>query len=413
MNRQAGVDARSLRRATWRLGLQVGGCVAAIVVVLSGLAVLIVLRSQESASVTLTVQAAQRADDVIDPPAGLWLVIQGNGKTLATQGIPAGFPDQALLAQVTRTGTASLDVVHRDGVDYRVYTIHRAKEQQTVQAVNSLRADAEERERLLMAMLVAGALGLVLAVAAGAWFGRRAVRPLAAALALQRRFVADASHELRTPLTLLSTRTQLLRRHLRRGADPDELTGEVDGVVTDARQLADILDDLLLAADTRGSGEPEPVDLVALARQVTAASTPAAAERGVALSVRGDEAALVVRGSRGGLRRALTALLDNAVRHARGTVTVDVRRAGSSAVVEVADDGAGVDPEILPHLFDRFASTAESGTDTGQRRYGLGLALVGEIAARHGGAVSADNPSGGGAVLRLTLPVSRDARLGS
>ncbi len=123
-----------------------------------------------------------------------------------------------------------------------------------MQAVDSLRPTTTNAPGCWTAMLVAGGLGLVLAVLAGAWFARRAVRPLAAALALQRRFVADASHELRTPLTLLSTRTQLLRRHLRRGADADELTGEVDGVVTDARQLADILDDLLLAADTRGCG---------------------------------------------------------------------------------------------------------------------------------------------------------------
>jgi signal transduction histidine kinase len=99
----------------------------------------------------------------------------------------------------------------------------------------------------------------------------------------------------------------------------------------------------------------------------------------------------------------LTALLDNAVRHAASTVTVSVRRVGSDAVVQVADDGPGVDSEFLPHLFDRFASTGVAG----QRRYGLGLALVGEIAARHGGSVSAANAATGGAVLRLTVPAQR------
>jgi two-component system, OmpR family, sensor kinase len=250
-------------------------------------------------------------------------------------------------------------------------------------------------------MLTAGGLGLVLAVAAGVWFGRRAVRPMAAALALQRRFVADASHELRTPLTLLSTRVQLLRRHLRRDGHPDDLDDEVEGVVTDARQLADILDDLLLAADTRGGGtEPEAIDLVALTRQVVAAATPAAADRSVDLTCRFEQPSLPVLGTRGGLRRALTALLDNAVRYAATTVTVTASRVRSDVVVEIADDGPGVEPELLPFLFERFASTG----DGDQRHYGLGLALVSEIAARHGGGVSADNAPGGGAVLRLLVP---------
>jgi signal transduction histidine kinase len=90
------------------------------------------------------------------------------------------------------------------------------------------------------------------------------------------------------------------------------------------------------------------------------------------------------------------------VRHAESTVIVTVGRTGPEIVVEIADDGAGVAPEILPHLFERFASTGQAG----QRRYGLGLALVVEIAVQHGGGVSADNAVGGGAVLRLTLPVS-------
>ncbi|HVV23836.1 MAG TPA: HAMP domain-containing sensor histidine kinase [Pseudonocardiaceae bacterium] len=396
----SGIDAVSLRRATWRLGLQIGSCVAAIVVVLSGLAVLIVLRGQDSSGSTLVQQAALRADDVTDPPAGVWLVIRTSSRTSATPGLPPGLPDTAAL---DRAGSGELDEITVAGNDYRLYTVRR--DGHAVQAVMSLRGDHEERERLLMAMLTAGGLGLALAVAAGVWFGHRAVRPMAAALALQRRFVADASHELRTPLTLLSTRTQLLRRHLRRGVDLDDLAHEVDGVAADSRHLADILDDLLLAADTRAA-RTEDVDLVALTNQATEAARPAAAQQGVVLTVRSDEAGLAVHGSRTALRRALTAMLDNAVRHAGSTVTVVVRRTGTRAVVEVTDDGPGVAPEILPHVFERFASTGE----TGQRRYGIGLALVGEIAARHRGDVSATNAADGGAVLALTLPVTTRTR---
>jgi signal transduction histidine kinase len=278
-----------------------------------------------------------------------------------------------------------------------------------VQATLDLRANHDERERLLAAMLASGGLGLVLAALAGAWFGRRATRPLAAALALQRRFVADASHELRTPLTYLSIRVQMVRRHLRRGDRPVALAEELDGVVADAEHLTVILDDLLLAADTRQEFEQERVDVVVLAAQVVAASTPAAAEQGISITSRPDQPSLIVLGSGGSLRRALTAVLDNAVQHATHAVTVRVYRTGGEVVVDIDDDGPGIDPSILPHLFERFASTRrapDEATPVPRRRhFGIGLALVGEIAGRHDGTITAHNRPEGGATLRLSLPV--------
>src|SRR5205807_1054737 len=131
------------------------------------------------------------------------------------------------LARVARTGIAETDMVDGGEAGYQVYTQRRG--QQTVQAALDLHTNHDERERLLAAMLVSGVVGLLLAGAAGAWFGRRSAVPVATALALQRRFVSDASHELRTPLTHLSIRAQLLRRHFRRGTDQDTLSYEVDG----------------------------------------------------------------------------------------------------------------------------------------------------------------------------------------
>jgi signal transduction histidine kinase len=74
-------------------------------------------------------------------------------------------------------------------------------------------------------------------------------------------------------------------------------------------------------------------------------------------------------------------------------------------IVEVADDGPGIDAQMLPRLFQRFTSDT-AGHGVGPRRYGLGLALVSDIVDRHGGAVSAANREGGGAVLRIVLPAA-------
>jgi two-component system OmpR family sensor kinase len=388
---------------TWQWGLQIGVCVAVIVAVLSGLAVLIVIRSQQSAAVTLLTQAAARADDVAEAPAGVWLVMVDEHGTTATAGLPNALPDKAALARVSRGGAAEMDTVEGGEAGYQVYTQQRGPV--TVQAVLDLRANHDERERLLAAMLVSGAVGLLLAAAAGAWFGRRSAVPVATALALQRRFVSDASHELRTPLTHLSIRAQLLRRHFRKGIDKDTLSSEVDGLVDDTEQLTGILDDLLLAADTRADPATEPVDIVVLAAQVVAASTPAAAEQSVTITTNPEQPSVLVLGSPGGLRRALTALLDNAVRHAQHAVSVTVRGTGGHAVVDIGDDGPGIDPQVLPHLFERFTSTGRGPKDeTGRRHYGIGLALVSEIADRHNGAIEATNGIEGGATLRLTLP---------
>jgi signal transduction histidine kinase len=99
----------------------------------------------------------------------------------------------------------------------------------------------------------------------------------------------------------------------------------------------------------------------------------------------------------------LTALVDNAIRHACSRVTVTVIHRGSYAVAVVADDGAGIDPPVLSRMFERFASTA-TPVDGRYRHYGLGLALVAELAHRYGGRVTAHGSAGGGAELHLFLP---------
>jgi signal transduction histidine kinase len=399
------------------MGLQVGLTVAAIVLLLAGVAVLVVLRTQSTDAQNLVRDTVARADDVNDPPTDVWMTIQTGARRLTTKGMPAWLPDVAALDQIAGSADPGLvDITEVDTHDHEYLVRTQRRGPDIVQAALDLRPNENERNRLLLALALSGGLGLLLAVVAGAWYGRRAVAPLSAALALQRRFVSDASHELRTPLTLLSTRAQLLRRQLNQRADATADKSDVDGLVADARHLSEILDDLLLAADPRSDTPHRQVELAELAEQVAAASSGTANDAGVTLRCVTDEPVAVL-GARAGLRRALTALVDNAIRHARTEVTIEVRRRGVSAVVEVRDDGAGIDPELLPRLFERFASgrqdssrgdarTVPSAGYHGRRRYGLGLALVSEIAHRHGGAVDASNAPEGGAVLRITLPTA-------
>ena len=188
------------------------------------------------------------------------------------------------------------------------------------------------------------------------------------------------------------------------------VVADVDGVVADTRTLTAILDDLLTAADTRGQGEWTTVDVGVLVEEVAGAATAAAEKSGVTLTVTDLAPGSAVEGSPASLRRALMALLDNAVSHAISAVTISVRTFGRQVEIEVSDDGPGIPQAIAPRLFDRFSTLrTEAAVPEGRRHYGLGLALVADVAANHQGRVfvAGREDGGSGAVFTLTLPAHR------
>ena len=236
--------------------------------------------------------------------------------------------------------------------------------------------------------------------------------PLTESLAMQRRFVADASHELRTPLTLLSTRLQLVARRARHrgeGLGADAL----DGVLADTGRLTEILDDLLLAADTRAA-ERTRLDLAALARECVDAAAGTADDRGVTLMllaptevVRGRRRHRPAAGCHCARRQCSRPRADPRRGPRRGPVGHrdghGHRRRARHRRVRARPGSSNASPVTGTPLRRRLAGTTASG-----------LALVADVATSHGGAVSAANRQGGssGAVLTLTLPLLPGGALG-
>jgi two-component system OmpR family sensor kinase len=259
---------------------------------------------------------------------------------------------------------------------------------------------------LIEGMILAGVAGIVLAGVVGWLSARSAIRPLGEALALQRRFVQDASHELRTPLTILDTRIQLAQRK----AAPDSETGQALAQIReDAATLTGIVNELLVAATGSVPGPSlEPVDVAGVVESVSSGLQELAEQQGVRLSfsVSGTPLARIDPGS---LRRSVLALADNALAHTRagGSISISAAVEGQQAVIHVADTGSGITGVDPDRIFDRFVRTSGPDDAQGKRSFGIGLALVREIASAAGGTVDIARTGPEGTTMKLALPLAR------
>ena len=230
-----------------------------------------------------------------------------------------------------------------------------------------------------------------------------------AALRKQREFVADASHELRTPLTSILANLELLQASLEEPDHEDE-RAMVDSALRSSGRMSRLVGDLLLLAraDAGRIGARTGCDLAEAAGNAAAEVAPTIGERRLRIE---SDRPLPVDGNPDELHRMVLNLLDNAVRHTPSGSTIELRLRveGANAVVEVADDGPGVPPELREHVFERFvrgdgpADTAVGGGS------GLGLAIVSAVAGSHGGSVEVAEPGQGGALFRIRLPLRKSA----
>ncbi|HEX5191593.1 MAG TPA: HAMP domain-containing sensor histidine kinase [Solirubrobacteraceae bacterium] len=211
----------------------------------------------------------------------------------------------------------------------------------------------------------------------------------------QREFVADASHELRTPLTSVLANLDLLA---------EELDGEqaetAEAALRSTRRMRRLVGDLLLLAraDARRENPRGPTDVGEVVIEAAAELGPMAEDHQLSVST---EPAMV-DGVRDELHRLVLNLMENALRHTPpGTyVHASVARTGDEVVIEVADNGPGIPPELAPRVFERFV---RNGRDGGKGS-GLGLAIVRSVAQSHGGTVQLERPEAGGTRFVIRLP---------
>jgi signal transduction histidine kinase len=213
----------------------------------------------------------------------------------------------------------------------------------------------------------------------------------------QRQFVADAAHELRSPIASLQAQLEVTARH----PDPAAAAARAEGMLTDTARLSRLVDDLLALARLDANPRPrlQVVDLDDLVLDEARRSR----DRGVAVDASRVSAGRVL-GDPAALARVVRNLLDNAIRHAAGAVTVRLGSDGATVTLVVADDGPGIPVAERQRVFERFTRLDDARSrDAGGA--GLGLAIVADVVASHEGAVRIDD-NRPGARFTVTLPAA-------
>ena len=216
----------------------------------------------------------------------------------------------------------------------------------------------------------------------------------------RRTLLADVSHELRTPLAVITGNLEAVIDGVY-PPDPAHLSPILDETRVMARLIEDLRTIALSEAGTL-TLHPEPTDPDVLIGEVLHAFAPEATAAGVTLAAESPDDLPILEIDPVRIREVLSNLVANALRHTPvgGTVTIGGSATASEVTLTVRDTGSGIDPEVLPHVFDRFVKGAES------RGSGLGLAIARGLVEAHGGTLDVKSIVGHGTTFRVKLPRS-------
>ncbi len=377
-----------------------------------------------------------------------WLgVVSASGQTRSTPNenisLSAGSPEIAVARMQSGSSARSVDV--GVGVEYRVVSVPMelldSNEKKTRHAVmfgRPLTALTSTLKSLWVVILFSGLVGILVTTLAALWVAQAALAPvrrlsmavrsvtrtdqlnpiriygrddlgeltksfnsmlksLQSSREQQRQFIADAGHELRTPLTSMRTNTELLVADDKSGMLPEGARSEIlDDISAQLGEFSALVGDLVaLTRDDHLQRKLEPLDLA----EVVESALARARRRGPGITFDVDLDHTRCMGDAQNLERAITNLLDNAVKFSppEGTITVTL----VNGLITIVDEGPGIAEDDLEHIFDRFYRSDRARNTPGT---GLGLSIVAHTADAHGGTVRAGNQPESGAKFTLRIP---------
>ncbi len=227
--------------------------------------------------------------------------------------------------------------------------------------------------------------------------------------AFKNEILGTVAHDLKNPLSVILGRTEMLSDMLQHAVSPvDSMRQQIGHIRTATKRLTEMVDTLV--ADAMADAlditvRRELIDLASLVNEVAEANRPLAERKQqiISVSVPAEHPALVDSDR---MRETIDNLLSNAVKYSPigGRIDVEIARDGSSTVIRVKDEGAGLSPEDLTRLFGRFQRLSAKPTG-GENSTGLGLSIVKRIIDLHGGTIAAESPGPGlGTTFTVTLP---------
>ena len=216
----------------------------------------------------------------------------------------------------------------------------------------------------------------------------------------RRDFLTNVAHELRTPLMSASGYLQLLQKGAMSG---DQLKTAVDTVERNVRQIVALVNDILFLQEMDlVLSEFQPVDMGEISRNVIEKYKGRAVEKNIVLTLRGDHRLPTIPGDARSLERALTSLVDNAIKFSPHGGDVEIRLQSGRDMLEVAveDHGIGISPNTQPHIFDRFYHL-ERHEDDLYGGIGLGLAIARQVIEQHNGELEVSSTPGRGSLFTM------------
>jgi two-component system sensor histidine kinase MprB len=423
----------------------------AVALVAVGAYVTVKMSLESSLDNSLTERAHRAArtnalDDLLSHDYPAWMlgagdvrlfIVRANGHHTNDSGpaLQIGAPEFSV---ATGHSTSSIRTISSGSIDYRVVTVPTVQAGSALIIAQNMAPQERVLKRLGAVMLLFGLAGVIGAAAAGWAVAKNGLRPvrrltrnveriartedlqplpvegddeiarlanafndmlvsLSASRDRQRRLVADAGHELRTPLTSLRTNLDLLLQADAAGGLGDSARRELlDDVRGQIEEMSTLVGDLVeLARDEPLRSAVEQVDLA----EVVDRAVARARRRGTGLTFEVDAEPWWVEGEAASLERAVTNLLDNAVKWSPAGGAVRIRLNHGTLTVE--DDGPGIAPGDREHVFERFYRSEESRSMPGS---GLGLSIVRQVIERHSGVVRVDDSDRGGTRMVLQVP---------
>ncbi|MGC1378471.1 MAG: ATP-binding protein [Anaerolineales bacterium] len=218
----------------------------------------------------------------------------------------------------------------------------------------------------------------------------------------RREFLSNVAYELRTPLMTASGFLQLIQT----GAiPPDKIPGATEMVAKSVQQIAHLVNDILFLQEMDLIlPKFQTVDIVPIAQEVAQTYKEKAAASQVTIDVNADPNLPNISGDSKSLERALTALVDNAVKFSRhgGRVEINIHEDRNDVLLDVVDQGIGIDPERISHIFDRFYHAERNDQDL-FGGIGLGLSITNQVIKQHNGSLSVQSKAGKGSTFTVRL----------